>query len=134
MLGDSGQWPSCGEIDIVEMIGGGVNDYTTHAALHWGEPGDTHASASGEYVYSERLADDWHYYECEWNESEIIIRFDDIEVFSMDITDTEKDEFRHPFYILLNLAIGGSWPGPPDNTTDFPQYMFIDWVRVYQDL
>jgi beta-glucanase (GH16 family) len=132
MLGETGQWPASGEIDIVEMIGGGIQDYTTHATLHWDEPEGTHKSYGGDYEYSERLADEWHYYECEWSSDEITIRFDDAVVMTMSITGVEKSEFRQPFYILLNLAIGGNWPGDPDETTVFPQYMFIDWVRVYQ--
>ncbi|MBN1647831.1 MAG: glycoside hydrolase family 16 protein [Spirochaetales bacterium] len=131
ILGNNGSWPANGEIDIMEMIGGAdQRDYTTHAAVHWDDNGLT--SASDELVMPEKLCDDWHYYECEWTASSILIRIDGTTVLTQDITTAAMSEFHQPAYILLNLAIGGTWPGPPDETSEFPQYMYIDWVRVYQ--
>jgi beta-glucanase (GH16 family) len=135
MLGINETWPECGEIDILEMIGGGVDgirDRTAHAALHWYDSGD-HQSGGSETIYEEKLALDWHYYEAEWDEQTIEIMFDGVTYFTRDISGAGLTEFHQPFYILLNLAVGGDWPGPPDETTVFPQYLYIDWVRVYQE-
>ena len=135
MMGVAGAWPANGEIDIMEMIGGEGNpggdyDNITRAALHWDNSG--HQSVGGTHLMPDKLAADWHYYICEWTATSITIKIDDITVFSQDITSSQFDEFRQPAYILLNLAIGGDWPGPPDSNTVFLQYMYIDWVRVYQ--
>ncbi|MBN2531449.1 MAG: glycoside hydrolase family 16 protein [Spirochaetales bacterium] len=133
MMGIKGGWPACGEIDILEMIGGGVDgiqDRTAHCALHWDNGG--HQSAGQETICGEKLASDWHYYEVEWDETTINIKFDGNAYFTQPVTAGEFSEFHQPFYILLNLAVGGEWPGPPDKTTVFPQYLYIDWVRVYQ--
>jgi beta-glucanase (GH16 family) len=130
MMGVSGGWPANGEIDILEMIGGGIKDRTVHAALHWENGG--HQSAGNEYIHSEKLCADWHYYECEWTPDSIVMWFDRERYFSQDIAAEPFSEFHQPFYMLINLAVGGEWPGPPDGTTVFPQYLYIDWVRVYQ--
>ena len=118
MLGETGQWPANGEIDVLEMIGGGTQDNDAHAALHWDNAG--HQSAGDVYTHNEKLAADWHYYEVEWTAASITFYFDGTPYFSRDITDAKYAEFRQPFYLLLNLAVGGTWPGPPDETTVFP--------------
>ncbi|MBN1697626.1 MAG: glycoside hydrolase family 16 protein [Spirochaetales bacterium] len=133
MMGVSGGWPACGEIDILEMIGGGtdgINDRIVHSAMHWDDGG--HETNGDDHEHNEKLADDWHYYECVWEEDSVTMRFDGTPVFSQSITAQETSEFHQPFYILLNLAVGGFWPGPPDETTVFPQYLYVDWIRVYQ--
>ncbi|MBN2353691.1 MAG: glycoside hydrolase family 16 protein [Spirochaetales bacterium] len=130
LMGNSGAWPANGEIDIMEMIGGGTKDRISHGAVHWENGG--HCSTGGEYQNAEPLAADWHYYELNWTPKTITIKFDGQTVHTQDITSTDCDEFRQPNYALLNLAVGGTWPGPPDATTVFPQYMYVDWVRVYQ--
>jgi beta-glucanase (GH16 family) len=75
---------------------------------------------------------EFHIYHAEWTTTYIKIGVDGNFYFNMDITGPAVTEFHQPFYILLNLAVGGNWPGKPDSTTKFPQYMFVDWVRVYQ--
>jgi beta-glucanase (GH16 family) len=138
LMGNTGAWPANGEIDVMEMIGGntagGTGDRRTYGTIHWAgtnTPPD-HKSAGGNYLNAASLSADWHYYELEWNATTITIRFDGHDVMSRSIVGAEFDEFRQPFYLLFNLAVGGTWGGYPDGTTVFPQYMYIDWVRVYQ--
>jgi beta-glucanase (GH16 family) len=133
LMGNTGAWPANGEIDVLEMIGGTnplCSDYVAHAALHWDNGG--HQPYGTTHTDADRLTDKWHYYELEWTDTQIQIKFDGITYLTRDITPAEYDEFRQPAYALLNLAVGGSWGGYPDGTTVFPQYMYIDWVRVYQ--
>ncbi len=133
LMGNTGSWPANGEIDVLEMIGGTVppkSDYEAHAALHWYNGG--HQSYGQIHLNVDRLTDAWHYFELEWTDTQIQIKFDGVTYLTRDINAAEYDEFRQPAYMLLNLAVGGTWPGPPDAATVFPQYMYIDWVRVYQ--
>ncbi len=131
MLGnniDTVGWPACGEIDIMEQLGHQSNK--VYGTLHWGEPGSTHAEYGTSTTINNPLQ--FHIYELEWTTNTIRIGVDGNFYFTMNITGSGKSEFHQPFYILLNLAVGGNWPGYPDATTPFPQYMFVDWVRVYQ--
>ncbi len=125
-------WPDSGEIDIMEYIG--KEPHSTHGTIHG--PG---YSGSGGVGISERLpepiADDFHVFGIEW-EPDVISWYVDEEVFF-----TMKAEFlplrrewvyNHPFFLIINVAVGGNWPGSPDETTKFPQEMVIDWIRVYQ--
>lgn len=126
-------WPACGEIDIMEMVGGPGNDNTTHATLHWDNDG-SHAQYGQSYTLpSGILADDFHVFSVEWNTQEIKGFIDDIQYYSVDITPAQLSEFHNNFFIILNVAVGGNWPGSPDETTTFPQTMEIDYVRVFQD-
>lgn len=126
-------WPACGEIDIMEMIGGTGNDNTTHATLHWDNNGE-HAQYGESYSLSSgKLADNFHVFSVSWDSQTIKAYIDDIQYYSIDITPSQLSEFRNDFFIILNVAVGGNWPGSPDATTVFPQTMQVDWVRVYQE-
>lgn len=124
-------WPKCGEIDIMELVGGGDGDKTTYATMHWGESSQTKISEpSGVKKFTSPLSQGWHYYQMDWDPNYVVIKFDGEEYFHKDISNLPY--FHKPFFLLLNMAIGGEWPGYPDETTRFPQYMYSDWVRVYQ--
>jgi beta-glucanase (GH16 family) len=125
-------WPSCGEIDIMEMIGSAEGDKRTYSTLHYqGEGG--HKQKGGPYTLTTgRFNDDFHVFSTVWNEKEFAFYCDSVPYFKVDITNAEFDEFRANFHILLNLAVGGGWPGNPDSTTVFPQKLEVDYVRVYQ--
>lgn len=124
-------WPNSGEIDIMEFIGKEPNDiYTT---MHG--PGYSGANGIGSHTELTQgtLQTDYHVYAIEWEPTEIRWYIDDAQVFKVS-KETVPGEwvFDHPFFILLNVAVGGGWPGYPDDTTIFPQQMLVDYVRVYQ--
>ncbi|GAB4366159.1 MAG: hypothetical protein Kow0042_05820 [Calditrichia bacterium] len=139
MLGESISsvgWPKCGEIDIMEMIGGGENrDDTVHGTAHWYES----ESAGHQFMGGHRelpdpqiFAGDFHVFAIEWDQTAIKWFLDGQNYYSFDITPPSRSEFHDNFFIILNVAVGGNWPGSPDATTVFPQKMFIDYVRVYR--
>lgn len=136
MLGDNLStigWPSCGEIDIMEMVGGANGDNTCYSTLHWDNNGE-HASYGENYsLPSGIFADDFHIFAVEWDSQQIKGYMDDVNYFTIDITPAALSEFHNNFFIILNVAVGGNWPGSPDGTTEFPQTMEVDYVRVYQE-
>ena len=133
MLGEnitSVSWPSCGEIDIMELIGGGsYNDRTVHGTLHWNDNG--HASYGGHNsLASGAYADEFHVFTIVWSQSSITWYRDDIQYHVVDITNLSA--FHDDFFFIFNLAVGGNWPGSPDASTVFPQKMIVDYIRVFQ--
>lgn len=132
MLGDNNKgWPAGGEIDILEQIGKEPNTIhaTVHAPGYFGGSGVTTSLDVPEGT----LKDDFHVYAIEWQENEIRWFFDDQEYFKLTPADVpDAWIFDHEFFIIMNLAVGGRWPGYPDDTTVFPQQMLVDYVRVYQ--
>jgi beta-glucanase (GH16 family) len=137
MLGESITevgWPACGEIDIMEMVGGSATgrDNTTHGTLHWSNNG-TYASTGGLKTLEEGIFNDkFHVFSIIWDEEKIIWLLDGEPYHTIDITPRHMDEFRDPQFILINLAVGGNWPGNPDSSTIFPQQLVVDYVRVFQ--
>jgi len=123
-------WPATGEIDILEMVGGGENNRILHGTAHWEEGG--HQYQGGSVTHSEKLSQDFHTYAIEWDDQQIRWFFDGEQYYSLSIQSSAMSEFDAPFFILLNIAVGGDWPGSPDSTTEFPQTMKVDYVRVYQ--
>lgn len=125
-------WPACGEIDIMEMIGGTGKDNTVHGTVHWSNNG-SYASYGQSYTLpSGILADKWHVFSIIWNENTITWFIDDIQYNVIDITPGGLSEFREEFFFIFNVAVGGNWPGSPDGTTVFPQRMAVDYIRVFQ--
>ena len=124
-------WPKSGEIDIMEIIGKEpANAYgTLHGPGYSGEHAYSRASALDGAEYG----DDFHVFAVEWEPQQIRWYRDGIHYHSA-TPDTVKGEwvFEHPFFVLLNLAVGGYWPGYPDATTPFPRQMLVDYVRVYR--
>jgi len=134
MLGESFDaidWPYCGEIDIMEMVGGGVNDGTCHGTIHWDENGWTY-SGGNKTLPAGIFADDYHIFSIEWDKEVIRWFLDGNQYHAENITDENKSELHDNFFIIMNCAAGGNWPGNPSQSTIFPQKMYIDWVRVYQ--
>jgi beta-glucanase (GH16 family) len=128
-------WPGCGEVDIMENIG--KEPDAIHGSLHG--PGfsndDGDPTAEFRLKNHARFADDFHVFAVEWEAKEIRWYVDDQlyeRVTPKDLPGTGKWVFNKPFFLLLNLAVGGDWPDRPDKTTKFPAVMAVDYVRVYQ--
>ena len=124
-------WPDCGEIDIMENIGEPSTVYgTVHGPGYSGgnSVGQSY-STSGDPFY-----EDFHIYSVEWSPSEISWFVDGEMHNTISAADVPGEwVFDHPFFLLLNLAVGGNWPGYPDDSTEFPQQLLVDYVRVYRD-
>jgi beta-glucanase (GH16 family) len=135
MMGSTGGgWPACGEIDIMESLGKEPN--IVHGTMHGpGYSGAQGPTASTTMPGPAKLADDFHVFAVEW-ETNVIRWYFDGQLYSTktptDIGAGNTWVFDHPFYFLINNAVGGGWPGNPDTTTVFPQKMTIDYVRVCQ--
>lgn len=129
MLGDNITfvgWPKCGEIDIMEHINSENKIYGT---MHWDNNG--HISKGGSTFCD---VTQFHTYSIVWNESLIQFFVDDQLYYFQSIASgiNSTEEFQNPFFIILNLAIGGNWPGNPDGTMQFPIKMYVDYVRAYE--
>ena len=147
-------WPWGGEIDIVEMVGGNDQwnnknrDGQVHSGIHWCRPEATsdtayssdHKSTGGEFDIPERymggkLADDYHVFGVEWTSTSMMFYLDDVMFKEISITDTTmREAFFQKHFMIINLAIGGSWAGSPDShsKTVWPQKLMVDWVKVWQ--
>ena len=129
-IGEVG-WPACGEIDIMEFIGGAGREHEAYGTAHWEQNG--HASYGGVYrLSSGTFPDDFHIFSIIWSPTSIEWYIDGKRYHVIDIRGAGLSEFHQDFFILLNVAVGGNWPGYPDATTTFPQTMEVDYVRVYQ--
>jgi beta-glucanase (GH16 family) len=126
-------WPQSGEIDIMEFYGS-KDDAVIEANLHYADKSGSHAQMGVASFELERgkFADGFHVFELEWDTNRMSWSVDGQEYASKSISSDEFSEFQKDFFILLNIAVGGKYAGRPDTTTTFPQYMYIDWVRVYQ--
>ena len=123
-------WPACGEIDIMEMIGGNGREKTVYGTAHWNDGG--YKSSGGSKTLSQGLfSDAFHVYSIEWTDSNINWLIDDVSYYSVPIT-TYNAAFKKDFFFILNVAVGGNWPGSPDGTAKFPQIMIVDYIRVFQ--
>lgn len=146
MMGDNDkEWPSCGEIDIMEMgEKAGIANNTTEAyinsAIHYGPDVEGHEQIFQTKTMEKSLQDgNYHVYSLEWNENELIVKVDDILIKTFNIgPDSGRFEyFNDKFYFLFNLAVGGDFPGitDPVQITALKDgekaQMFIDWVKIY---
>jgi len=136
MLGnniDTVNWPTCGEIDVMENIG--KEPATVHGSMHGpSDAGATNVTA-GLSLDGGAFSDDFHVFAIEWETN--VVRFYVDDTLYETVTPASDPAgatwvFDQPFFLLLNVAVGGSWPGDPDGTTVFPQTMLVDYVRVCQ--
>jgi len=126
-------WPACGEIDIMEMVGGGAGrDNVCVGTAHWDNGGHQYNGNSISVPWPEKLADNYHIYAVEWDATSIKWFFDGTQYHTVNIGSGMEEFVGKDFFILLNLAVGGNWPGYPDASTVFPQRMYVDYVRWYQ--
>ena len=126
-------WPHCGEIDIMELYGS-KDDAVVEANLHYANAEGVHEQMGAVAYELEQgiFADGFHVFEIEWDSARIVWKVDGQAYASADLAGASRSAFHEEFFILLNLAIGGTWAGAPDATTGFPQRMEVDWVRVYE--
>jgi len=137
MLGDNidtVHWPNCGEIDTMENIG--REPSVVHGTFHGpGYSGGKGIGAAYTLTGGRKFSDDFHMFAVEW-EPNVIRFYVDGNLYQTrtpaDLPAGTSWVFDHPFFIILNVAVGGGWPGNPDATTVFPQQMRVDYVRVYK--
>jgi uncharacterized protein (TIGR03437 family) len=137
MLGDninSVSWPTCGEVDIMENIG--KEPSIVHGTVHGpGYSGGNGITAQYVLPNSQKFSADFHVFEAIWTPTSVEFFVDSIsykKVTTASLPAGTQWVFNHGFFLLLNVAVGGGWPGNPDATTSFPQTMTVDYVRVYQ--
>jgi beta-glucanase (GH16 family) len=135
LLGDdfpTAGWPACGEIDIMENLGSQPS--TIHGSMHGpGYSGEN--SLTGSFTFSNaHVGDDFHVFAAEW-EPQAVRFYVDGELYQTktpaDLPSGKRWVFDHPFFVVLNLAVGGNLPGSPEDSTVFPQRLLVDYVRVY---
>jgi beta-glucanase (GH16 family) len=137
MLGDDidkAGWPACGEIDIMENIG--KEPSLIHGSIHGpGYTGNVGIEAPYSLPGGQRFGDDFHVFAVEWSPDSVAFFVDQtmyVKRTRADLRPGWKWVFDKPFFLILNLAVGGDWPGAPDSSTRFPQEMLVDYVRVYE--
>lgn len=122
-------WPGCGEIDIMELVGHSPS--TVFGNGHYVSEDKVAASMQGSVsLNSGTFSDNYHDFRVDWTPEALTFSLDGTEYHTLSITDDMK-EFQRSFYLILNVAVGGSWPGNPDASTSFPQKLYVDYVRVY---
>jgi len=125
-------WPTSGEIDIMEHVG--FEPEITHGALH----GPNYSGATpfaGTHYLNQIVSANYHVYAVEWDTNSIHWYVDGTRFYSVSRSHVQNYGnwvFDQPFFILLNVAVGGNWPGSPNGSSTFPQRLFVDYVRVYQ--
>jgi len=137
MLGDNidtAHWPNCGEVDIMENIG--REPSVVHGTFHGpGYSGGKGIGAAYALTGGKKFSDDFHTFALEW-EPKVMRFYVDGNLYQTrtpaDLPPGASWVFDHPFFIILNVAVGGDWPGTPDTSTVFPQQMLVDYVRVYK--
>lgn len=140
LYGGTVNWPNCGEIDIMEMIGGaGTRDFTTHGTVHFANAGNTPTFRSFSTTRTQKLSAGYNTYAIDWLPTGFTWYFNGDVFATLPMPDnTSFFSLNNPFlnqqfFILLNLAVGGNWPGAPDPTTTvLPQKFEIDYVRYFK--
>ena len=134
MLGansDTVIWPQCGEIDIMEYLGS--KPTSIFGTVHGPGYSGGEAITKNYTLTNDRFDNDFHVFGIEWDENYINYYVDDVLYNQITPADVPGEwVFNQPFYIILNMAVGGNFPGSPNSSTVFPQTMMVDYVRVYQ--
>jgi beta-glucanase (GH16 family) len=136
MLGSnysSAGWPGCGETDIMELIG--TNPKQVVSSIHWKQGDGSEGTYNNSYSLSTQdFSQQFHVFSLIWAQDSVQFLIDDqvFETTGSKNVSSGTYPFNSPFFFIFNVAVGGDWPGPPDNTTVFPQRMFVDYVRVFQ--
>lgn len=129
-----GGWPKSGEIDLVEVVGHEPN--VLWGTVHFGPDWPKNKFDNNRYYLQEGdFSEDFHLFSLIWKENEIVWLLDEQQMYQRIIPELLKPEnypFNERFHLILNLAVGGKWPGYPDATTVFPQEMTVDYIKVYQ--
>lgn len=133
-----GGWAASGEIDIMEAVNlGATGGNDVHGTLHYGSQWPDNVYTGMAYTPATSVTDNFHVYTVEWEPNEIRWLIDGVLYQTQTDWYSENGPYPAPFnqrfYMLLNVAVGGDWPGDPDSTTQFPTTMQVDYVRVYQD-
>ncbi len=136
--GEPCNWAAVGEIDIMEAVNlDGTGGNEIFGTIHYGDEFPANTSSGEMYSPSVDVTEDFHTYALEWDEFEIRWYFDG-QLYAMQNSWSSTADnggpgapFNQPFHVLLNLAVGGNFPGSPNGTTPFPATMEVDWVRVY---
>jgi beta-glucanase (GH16 family) len=122
-------WPKCGEIDIMELIGNAPS--TIYGSVHWNDNG--HVSRSNIFTLSvSKFSSGFHVFSLIWTPSRLIWLVDNQKYSDLSRSEINAFPFDLPQFFIFNVAVGGNWPGAPDQTTIFPQNMIVDYIRVYQ--
>jgi hypothetical protein len=122
-------WPKCGEIDIMELLG--HEPSIVHGAVHYESNG--HVSRTNSFTLnSGNFSTGFHIFSLIWTPNKLIWLVDKQEYFYLTRAEIASFPFDLPQYFIFNVAVGGNWPGPPDQTTVFPQRMIVDYIKVYQ--
>jgi beta-glucanase (GH16 family) len=126
-------WPACGEIDLMEMIGGSPNrDNTVHGTVHWDNNGSYASYTGHKTISSGVLGDEFHVYSIVWTAQSITWYLDNVQFNVIDTQPAALSEFHQNYFLIFNVAVGGNWPGSPDAATSFPQHLIVDYIRVFQ--
>jgi beta-glucanase (GH16 family) len=121
-----GGWPASGEIDIMEELGQETNK--VYGTIHYGSSPATHQQSGGSFVLpQDTFAGGYHVFAIEWDTTGFRWYVDGTQYF----TTPHGSPFDKRFHMMLNVAVGGNWPGSPDAYTTFPQRMYVDYVRVF---
>lgn len=130
---DNFQWPKDGEIDITELVG--HEPERVHSTVHFEQNNGEHKNMGTSYALQEEIfADDFHVFSIEWKLNEIQFFVDGNRFFTVNSSSLAPHNypFNNTFHLIMNIAVGGIWPGYPDDTTQFPQSLIVDYVKVYQ--
>jgi beta-glucanase (GH16 family) len=122
-------WPTCGEIDIMEYLGHEANK--VYGTAHWEDIGHKYLGSNTTLVTGS-FNEDFHTFTLTWTPNRLAWSVDGDEYFELLRSTIPKFPWDLPQFFIMNVAVGGNWPGPPDETTVFPQTMTVDYIRVYQ--